>query len=278
MATIGGLRATRGRFSYPSGDVDFRVGHDLYELTVVRPEAGTATRLALGNFPAWSPDGQRIAFVSTYWHTFKRAGGDPPSRVIRVDRLVPTGGEPQSRVQIMAADGTDLRTVELPAGRSAGYPPRWSPDGTRLAFLVYEEGRGAYGTFGTFAIYTVGADGTGLQRLASHARSNPAWSPDGTRLAFVQANEDRLHVYTMAADGTDGRQITAAPISSRWAWTLAWSPDGSRLLYGMWQWDLRCGSGRPGGGRGERTADGVVGRWTADSDLQPGAWCPSWSP
>ena len=224
--------------TYPADDVLFDIGDDLHEITVVRPDAGTATRLALGNFPTWSPDGQRIAFVSALWHRVTGTGGDPPARV---ESVAGAGDHPQSRVQIMAADGTDRRTIALPASRWADFPPRWSPDGTRLAFLVAE----AVGDL-EFAVYTVEADGTGLTRLAGRARSNPAWSPDGKRLAFVQATgqEDLLHLYTMAADGTDGRQITATPLGSlrfefgwdRWAWALAWSPDGERLLYG-------CGSG-----------------------------------
>ena len=199
------IAGRRVRLAYPSGDVDFDIGDDLYELTVVRPDEGTVTRLFLGNFPAWSPDGRHIAFVSRY-------------------------GRTGAGVHIMAADGTDVRSVLLlPAGRPAEFPPRWSPDGTRLAFLLIERD--------TYAIYTFGFDGTGLQRLAE-ARSNPVWSPDGTRLAFVKPDRDRdLHLYTMAADGTDIRQITSIPIGSlrsifRWVTTLAWSPDGSRILYG----------------------------------------------
>ena len=134
----------------------------------------------------------------------------------------------------MAADGTAVRSIFLPAGKHADFPLRWSPDGRRLAFLVFEEGPGG----SPHAIYTVGANGTGLQRLAAHARSDPAWSPDGRRLAFGQVNGDGdLHLNTMAADGTDVRQITAAPIGpfseSDYPWIrwLAWSPAGTRLLY-----------------------------------------------
>ena len=110
---------TRVRLAYPSGDVLFDIGDDLHEITVVRPDEGTATRLALGNFPTWSPDGQRIAFVSAYWRTVESAGGVPPTRVTRVERVIAfastfwrmvtgAGGDPPSRVN--------------PRGKSSG---RW---------------------------------------------------------------------------------------------------------------------------------------------------------
>ena len=134
---------TRVRLAYPSGDVLFDIGDNLHELTVVRPDEGTATRLYLGNFPTWSPDGQRIAFVSTYWRTaesvgggpltyverviafastfwrmVKGAGDDPPSRVTRVDSVPAAGGDPQSRVQIMAVAAPTCAPSSCPRART----------------------------------------------------------------------------------------------------------------------------------------------------------------
>lgn len=65
-------------------------------------------------FPAWSPDGSRIAFT--------RPGQEPRS----------DDGTPQSDVFVMNADGTQVR--QLTAGPADDRNPSWSPDGTRLAY------------------------------------------------------------------------------------------------------------------------------------------------
>lgn len=76
---------------------------------------------------------------------------------------VPTnGGESRPLTQ----GGTDER-------------PRWSPDGTKLAFLSSRDGAPQ--------IYVEGADGGEAQRLTflSNGADNELWSPDGKWIAFV---------------------------------------------------------------------------------------------
>ena len=72
------------------------------------------------------------------------------------------------------------------------------------------------------SVYVVGADGSGLVRLASEAR-DPAWSPDGTRIALAIGGE----LHTVNADGSGASRLAAIED----AYGPAWSPDGSRIAF-----------------------------------------------
>lgn len=196
--------------TYPSGNTTFMIGEDLYEITLVRLNQGTVSRLHRGNFPELSPDGTRIAFVAQ------------------------DGRAEPSRLYTMATDGTDVRTLRA---APVNFPPRWSPDGTRLAYVLRDEH--------PYAVYTINADGTG-RRYLSTANSGPAWSPDGTRVAFARASGRSTAVYTIAADGTDAREIATLGIQPAWASTIEWSPNGSRILLAfgsaVWVVDVSDGS------------------------------------
>src|SRR5215471_3204104 len=109
--------------------------------------------------------------------------------------------------------------------------PAWSPDGTRLSFYVYQQGK--------LDIWTVNADGTKpvqmTQTLASENKSqctfachSATWSPDGSRLAY--ADGDQLRVYTMRSDdGTDQVKISHDDPSGRSHFPI-YMPDG-RVVY-----------------------------------------------
>ena len=199
-----------------------------YELAVVGLDGKAPWRLTrhqeFDNYPAWSPDGTRIAFVSDRHVTDdeKRRGNRPPPGLYT-----------------MTADGTDIRHLATDLG-VALQPPAWSPDGRSIAVAAHRQGEPVPG------LYLVPADGTGLVRLAE-AVSGGSWSPDGTRLAFADAEDAGVVLYTIAADGSDPRRVTTIYGWQQWAevagarkpWVpiIAWSPDGSKLLYS-------CGAGQ----------------------------------
>ena len=166
--------------------------------------------------PSWSPDGERIAFLSD---TGRRHGGRPRGPVIRLTIYTLATGESRE-VELSTASNVDLIRLE------------WSPDGESIAFVALERGDPW-----NAAAYVVAADGSGLSRV-SDAASGPAWSPDGARIAIVvPQEEDALALYTFAADGSNPVEIEhdfsydGYFRIGRWAGNLSWSPDGSAILF-----------------------------------------------
>jgi hypothetical protein len=110
------------------------------------------------------------------------------------------------------------------------------------------------------------ADG-GNRRIVTTEGHNarPAWSPDGSRIAFQSDRTGSLDIYTMAADGTDVRPVTAEPTAD---WGASWSPDGARIAFSS----DRTGSGDIYTAR----SDGADVTRLSQSDA--GDFNPAWSP
>ena len=169
------------------------------------------------NFPAWSPDGSEIAFISDAEPTYNInwARGE----IITIHKV---------------AAGKSDEIVLTPVVEVEPHPLSWSPDGERIAFVGVGKPlpTGYKGT----GIYTVGVDGSGLTRI-SDAASGPAWSPDGQRIAVVvPSEENEAALYTFAADGSDPVIVTrflpepwVYPVKP-WLGELSWSPDGTQIL------------------------------------------------
>ena len=161
--------------------------------------------------PAWSPDGRRLAFV---WQDVAKF----PSRLTVADA---DGGR---RRVVTAAKGT-LSSLELA-------DPAWAPDGRRLAFSLNVRG--------TFAIFVVNTDGTGLRRLTRNLLNDvdPAWSPDGRTILFGRSVGEVVDgpyfLFAMNADGTRQRRLLRFRSGEP-----AWSPDGSKIAFSS------ATSGRP---------------------------------
>ncbi len=123
--------------------------------------------------------------------------------------------------RIAAAD-TVRSVIPLPANANQASTPRWSPDGSRIAyecFDVYPYSQ---------SICTVSPTGTGLVDLqvVPNGRANgPDWSPDGTQIAFIKNSYS--DVWVANANGSGQRQVTSGTV----VYDLAWSPDGSRIAF-----------------------------------------------
>lgn len=190
-----------------------------------QPEQADGLYFAHDLEPAWSPDGERLVFVSRtgYDDGFEsyesrrlvvmNADGSEPRELPGQDvhdpqwssrGLIAFSSQPprqgQPAIWTIRPDGSGLRRVIGRAGQ-----PTWSPDGRRIAFTRPRLGDAPFRTIGT-RICIAAANG---KRVRTVARGfDPAWSPDGKRLAFIQARLRRgdtlaWAIYTVRLDGSD---------------------------------------------------------------------------
>lgn len=136
--------------------------------------------------------------------------------------------------------------------------PVWSPDRTRIAFIVADptDPSSLSGT-----LYVVGTDGRGLTKFAEQVllRWWPAWSPDGTRIAYssVEAFDSTRFEGTIGVRVLDTRTgIETDLTGDRFAYAgpPTWSPAGDRLAFVKREIDAT----EADEGRGVRFGDGDV--------------------
>ena len=183
-------------------------GNNRRRLTETAPAGANA---AGNTSPKWSPDGKRIAFVST---------GD----ALEED-------ENTAELYVMDADGSNK--IRLTTNDVADGSPDWSPDGKHLAFVRAKN----WGSENVeVALYVMDADGSNervLRRETSGTGpiflSTPRWSPDGSRIAYTRSalseESAKVSLMTIGSDGNEAIEI------ARDAGEPAWSPDGNRIAF-----------------------------------------------
>ena len=193
----GGGQAMTPAFSPDGSTMTFAIsgerGTDLFAVDIarmccVRPLTASG-KLADNMNPTYSPDGRRVAFMST------RPG--------------------RGQIYVMDADGANQRALVNFDGDGAAYAPEWSPDGDKVAFhrdiaggrhvLVYD-----FGTGRATAVTSAGRN------------EDPSWAPDSRHLVFRSSRGGTNQLWVLDTESGSLRQLTNVNGDARLpAWSSA---------------------------------------------------------
>ena len=147
------------------------------------------------------------------------------SRIVGSCHVSPDGewivfhsSHPREDLYVVRSDGSGMR--QLTRDDHKDRLPRWSPDGSRIAFYSNRSGR--------YEIWLVRPDGEGLEQLTHTSGPptlNPVWSPDGRKIAFNMGGEAGW------IDLGRPREIQRLPSARAvgYFYLYSWSGDGERL-------------------------------------------------
>jgi dipeptidyl aminopeptidase/acylaminoacyl peptidase len=212
-------------------------------------------------------------------------------------------GRPYSQIWIM--DVTTRKSVPVGGEKEASSAPRWSPDGTMIAFMG---GQGAQ-----HGLNYVRADGSGQTFLAATSGTNSplpgqgdsfTWSPDSKSIAYVSSSNGpetqaaagdpmvisrylykptasegmthfndnkRLHLYSVDIATRQLHQLTTGNYDEH---SISWSPNGQEIVFAsnrepnsdeFFNYDLFA----------LKLSDGSIRRITATESTE---YAPQWSP
>jgi serine/threonine protein kinase/Tol biopolymer transport system component len=181
---------------------DGRGNRDIYlqSVTGQTPIDLTADSAADDDQPAFSPDGEQIAFSS------RRDGGG---------------------IFVMGRTGESLRRLTR-----GGFNPAWSPDGAELLYTTENVQMDPQNTSGVSELWTVTVASGVRRRIDVPDAVLPSWSPHGRRISYTSRREiggaRKVDVWTADANGGNAVAVTT---DGAFNWNPIWAPTGSHLYF-----------------------------------------------
>ena len=147
--------------------------------------------------PAFSPDGEQVAFRSS------RDGGG---------------------IFVMGRTGEAVRRIT-----HIGFHPSWSPDGTQLTFTAENVELYPQNAVGQSGLWIVKVSTGEMRRLYEGDAVLASWSPHNQRIAYTHrlGNPTQSAIWTIPVGGGTPKPVTSERATN---WNPVWSPDG-RYLY-----------------------------------------------
>ena len=219
--------------------------------------------------PAWSPDGQWIAYTLSPIGASSAPPPGAPAPNQAPGPLGPPVVATGAQVWVARVDGSERGRISLESIDSVSGV--WSPDGSRFAYIVGSS-TGAQIHVATINVGLPGAVAAGPPQLrddrvlVGSLANNwaPAWSPDGRWIVFSSNSSGNDDIWIVAADGSgEPRQLTSDPGPD---WVPVFSPDGARIAFAS-----------------DRTGDAEVWSMAADGtdprnlSNNPGGFDGTWS-
>ncbi len=197
-------------------------------------------------YPAFSPDGKKIAFVSTMGAPYlgqsqlvvgelggkfqllvagvgKEVSWSPDGKKLYYARITTRNPNFSSQSDLYVYDLEAEKETRLTYGRRA-VSPHVSPDGKKIVFVV--------GTDGTSNLAVMNADTSDMRFLTTFKNGEqvygPKWSPTGDRIVFDYSVRDGRDIGWIRDDGSDMEFLVTGDHDSR---NAVFTPDGSRILF-----------------------------------------------
>ncbi len=160
----------------------------------------TANR-TLNLFPAWSPEGERVAFMSYR--------------------------EGQQGLYLLDTRTGGVSLVNETVGSNLA--PAWHPEGQELLSSLSKVGQ--------HEIYRLGLGGEIIRRLtvSPAIEISPSWSPTGRDVVYTSDMTGTPQIYVMDSDGSARRRLT---YEGRYNDAADWSPNGEQIIYACREHDI----------------------------------------